>query len=250
MARQPLIAGNWKMNGSLAALAELEAMVEAAEAGLGARLLICPPATLLSGAAEIANGVVAIGGQDCHTGTSGAHTGDVSAEMLKDIGASHVILGHSERRADHGETDALVRAKTEAAWKAGLVAVVCIGETQGQRDAGETLDVLGTQLAGSLPDGVSEATTVVAYEPVWAIGTGRTPTAGDVAEVHAFLRKTIVERFGEAVGQGVALLYGGSVKPSNAAELLGVANVDGALVGGASLKADDFIAICRAASPS
>lgn len=252
MAQKPLIAGNWKMNGTLASLAELEAMVEAVETGLAdrVRLLVCPPATLLASAVEIANGVVAIGGQDCHTGTNGAHTGDVSASMLKDIGVSHVILGHSERRADHGETDALVREKTEAAWAAGLVAVVCVGETQDQRDGGKTLDVLGEQLAGSLPDGATGETTVIAYEPVWAIGTGLTPTADDVAAVHAFIRGTIVERFGEMQGQGISLLYGGSVKPGNATELLGIADVDGALVGGASLKADDFIAICRAARPS
>lgn len=251
MARKPLIAGNWKMNGTRASLAELQAMVAAATAGLGdgVDLLICPPATLLAEAVHLANRSVSIGGQDCHTGTSGAHTGDISAVMLADAGATHVIVGHSERRADHGEGDDLVRAKMQAARSAGLVAVVCVGETQDQRDAGETLGVLGAQLAGSLSDDVTAITTVVAYEPVWAIGTGRTPTAGDVAEVHAFIRRTLVERFG-VDGQDVRLLYGGSVKPSNAAELLGVDNVDGALVGGASLKADDFIAICRAVAPA
>ena len=187
-----------------------------------------------------------LGGQDCHSAASGAHTGDISAPMLRDAGASHVILGHSERRADHGETDALVRAKAEAALTAGLVAVICLGETGDDRDAGRTLDVVGAQLAGSVPDAATGANTVIAYEPVWAIGTGRTPTLGQIAEVHDFLRARLVDRFAE--GAAIRLLYGGSVKPANAAEIFAVANVDGALVGGASLKAQDFGPIVAALS--
>jgi triosephosphate isomerase len=188
-----------------------------------------------------------VGGQDCHPKASGAHTGDISAVMLKDAGASHVILGHSERRADHGETDALVRAKAEAAIGAGLVAVVCIGETEAERDAGKTLTVIGGQLDGSIPSGATAANLVIAYEPVWAIGTGRTPTLAEIGEVHAFLRGRLRGLIGEAA-DGVRLLYGGSVKPSNAAEIFAVADVDGALVGGASLKAADFGAIVAALS--
>nr|WP_188852453.1 triose-phosphate isomerase [Aureimonas glaciei] len=246
MSNRTLIAGNWKMNGDRAALAELGRIV-AAQPNLSARcdLLICPPAILLSEAVTIAGSSVAIGGQDCHADPSGAHTGDIAAEMLADIGVTHVLVGHSERRADHGESDAVVRAKALAAWRAGLVAIVCIGETEDERSAGQTLDILGRQLAGSLPDGVTAASTVVAYEPVWAIGTGKTATVADVEEAHAFIRTTLTARFGAAIGCAVRILYGGSVKPSNAAELLGVRNVDGALVGGASLKADDFIAICQ-----
>jgi triosephosphate isomerase len=246
MTNRTLIAGNWKMNGDRAALAELRRIVEA-QPGLTAQcdMLICPPATLLSEAVTIAGGLVAIGGQDCHAERSGAHTGDIAAEMLGDIGATHVLVGHSERRADHGESDAVVRGKALAAWRAGLVAVVCIGETEAERGSGQTLDILARQLAGSLPDGVTALSTVVAYEPVWAIGTGKTATVVDVEEAHAFIRKTLTARFGAAIGGAVRILYGGSVKPSNAAELLGADNVDGALVGGASLKADDFIAICQ-----
>ena len=246
MTNRTLIAGNWKMNGDRAALAELRRIVEA-QPGLTAHcdMLICPPATLLSQAVLVAGGLVAIGGQDCHAERSGAHTGDIAAEMLGDIGATHVLVGHSERRADHGESDAVVRGKALAAWRAGLVAIVCIGETEAERGAGQTLDILARQLAGSLPDGVTALSTVVAYEPVWAIGTGKTATVGDVEEAHAFIRKTLTARFGAAIGGAVRILYGGSVKPSNAAELLGADNVDGALVGGASLKADDFIAICQ-----
>jgi triosephosphate isomerase (TIM) len=241
---RPLIAGNWKMNGLKATLAEFEAMI----AGAGplaakADLVVCPPATLLAVFAKKARGSkLAVGAQDCHPKPSGAHTGDVSAEMLADSGASAVIVGHSERRADHGETDMLVRQKAEAAWRAGLVAIICIGETQDQRDAGQTLQVCGGQLAGSLPDGATAANTVVAYEPVWAIGTGRTPTAADVEQVHSFIRDRLTERF-KAEGERIRILYGGSVKPSNAAELMAVRNVNGALVGGASLKAADFLAI-------
>ena len=241
-----LIAGNWKMNGLAAALAEFEALNDAASAGLSERcdILLCPPATLLHAAGAKTTAIL-VGGQDCHAEESGAHTGEISAEMLKDAGASHVILGHSERRSDNGETDGLVAAKVKAAWRAGLVAIVCVGESEAQRDAGTTLKILGAQLSGSLPQGVSEDNTVIAYEPVWAIGTGRTPTVEDVAEVHAFLRERLVERFGK-IGATLRILYGGSVKPSNAAELLAVENVGGALVGGASLKAADFIAICQA----
>ena len=247
---RPLIAGNWKMNGSLGSLRELTEIVAAVREGAsdGVDLLICPPATFLSASHGILGEDVAVGGQDCHPASAGAHTGDIAAAMLADVGARYVIVGHSERRADHGESDALVRAKAEAAWAAGLIAVVCIGESEAQREAGQTLDVLGAQLAGSLADGVRPDTTVIAYEPVWAIGTGKTPTTDDVRLAHDFIRKTLAERYGEDVAAGVRILYGGSVKPSNAAELLGVDNVDGALVGGASLKAADFIAICKASA--
>jgi triosephosphate isomerase len=208
-----------------------------------ADLLVCPPATLIAGFTDKARGSkVVIGAQDCHPKASGAHTGDLSAEMLADSGARAIIVGHSERRADHGEGDALVRQKAEAAWRAGVTAIVCIGATRGQRDAGQTLDICGGQLAGSLPDGATAAKLVVAYEPVWAIGTGLTPTAKDVEEVHRFIRGVLTDRFG-AEGGRIRILYGGSVKPTNAAELMGVANVNGALVGGASLKAADFLAI-------
>ncbi|MEZ5849806.1 MAG: triose-phosphate isomerase [Hyphomicrobiaceae bacterium] len=242
---RPLVAGNWKMNGVKASLAEVEKL----KAGLGkagCEVMLCPPATLVGATVAAAAGsAIGIGGQDCHAKASGAHTGDIAAEMLKDAGAGAVIVGHSERRADHGETSAVVRAKCEAAHRAGLVAIVCVGETADERKAGQTLAVVGEQLAGSLPDGCTAATTVVAYEPVWAIGTGLTPTAADVAEVHAALRAALTTRFA-AEGAGMRLLYGGSVKPSNAVELMGVANVDGALVGGASLKADDFLGIIAA----
>jgi triosephosphate isomerase (TIM) len=216
----------------------------ASQVAAKADLLVCPPATLIAALAEKARGAktLSLGGQDCHPKASGAHTGDISAEMLADAGASAVIVGHSERRADHGETDALVRQKAEAAWRAGLTAIVCIGETQHHRDGGKTLDICGGQLAGSLPDGASSGNLVVAYEPVWAIGTGLTPTAGDVEQVHKFIRDHLVTRF-KAEGARIRILYGGSVKPSNAAELMAVANVNGALVGGASLKAADFLAI-------
>ncbi len=244
-AIRPLIAGNWKMNGLKAAMTELEAMLAGA-AGVATKcdLLVCPPATLLTAFAEKAKGskTLTIGAQDCHPKASGAHTGDLSAEMLADAGAKAVIVGHSERRADHGESDALVRQKAEAVWRAGLVAIVCIGETREQRDAGKTLDICGAQLKGSLPDGSTSANLVVAYEPVWAIGTGLTPTAEDAEQVHRFIRETLTSRF-KAEGADIRILYGGSVKPSNAAELMGVANVNGALVGGASLKAADFLAI-------
>ena len=239
---RPLVAGNWKMNGLSASGAELSKMAAGAD-GLKADLMVCPPATLVAAFAKAAEGSpIAIGGQDCHAAASGAHTGDISAEMLADAGATAVIVGHSERRTDHHETDAQVKAKALAAWRAGLTAIVCVGETRAEREAGKTLAVVGTQLAGSLPDGVAATRLVVAYEPVWAIGTGLTPTPADVAEVHAFIRKTLTDRFGEE-GSGVRILYGGSVKPSNAGELLAIADVNGALVGGASLKAEDFLGI-------
>ena len=244
-AIRPLVAGNWKMNGLKASLAEFEAMLAgASQVAAKADLLVCPPATLIATFAEKARGskTLAIGGQDCHPKASGAHTGDISAEMLADAGASAVIVGHSERRADHGETDGLVRQKAEAAWRAGLTAIVCIGETRHQRDGGKALDICGEQLRGSLPDGARAGNLVVAYEPVWAIGTGLTPTAADVEQVHKFIRDHLVTRF-KAEGARIRILYGGSVKPSNAAELMAVANVNGALVGGASLKAADFLAI-------
>lgn len=244
-AIRPLIAGNWKMNGLRASLAEFEAMLAGAPEVAGrADLLVCPPATLIAGFAEKARGskTLSIGAQDCHPKPSGAHTGDLSAEMLADAGASAIIVGHSERRADHGESDALVRQKAEAAWRAGLTAIVCIGETREQRDAGQALDVCGAQLKGSLPDGATSGNLVVAYEPVWAIGTGLTATAADVEQVHQFIRDTLTSRF-NGEGTKIRILYGGSVKPSNAAELMAVANVNGALVGGASLKAADFLAI-------
>lgn len=245
--RRPLIAGNWKMNGLKASMTELASIWQGAgDLGKKADLLICPPATLLfTSISVVGRSPLAIGAQDCHPAPSGAHTGDISAEMLADAGAAAVIVGHSERRADHGESDALVRSKAEAAWRAKLVAIVCVGETQTERDAGQALDVVGRQLAGSVPDGATAANLVVAYEPVWAIGTGRTPTTKDVEEVHGFIRAKLTERF-SAEGGGVRILYGGSVKPSNAAELMAVPNVDGALVGGASLKAVDFLAIAAA----
>jgi len=242
-----LAAGNWKMNGSPAALAELTALV-AAHPDPACEMLICPPATLIAQAAWTARGSrLGLGGQDCHASASGAHTGDISAAMLKDAGAGYVILGHSERRADHGETDAQVQAKALAAQAAGLVPIVCVGETEAQRDAGQTLAVIGAQLDGSVPEGATAAGLVVAYEPVWAIGTGRTPTLAEIAEVHAFLRARLQGLIG-AEAAGTRLLYGGSVKPSNAAEIFAVPHVDGALVGGASLKAADFGTIVAALS--
>ena len=242
-----LAAGNWKMNGVSASLGEIAALC-AAHPAPSCEMLICPPATLVAAAAQAARGTaLRIGGQDCHAKASGAHTGDISAAMLADAGATHVILGHSERRTDHAETDAQVKAKATAAQGAGLVAIVCIGETEAERDAGSTLDVVGRQLAGSVPEASSSANLVIAYEPVWAIGTGRTPTIDQIAEVHTFIRVRLVARFG-ADGNGVRILYGGSVKPSNATEIFAVPHVDGALVGGASLKAADFGPIVAALS--
>jgi len=246
-AIRPLIAGNWKMNGLKSSLAEFEAMLAgASDVAAKADLLVCPPATLIADFAQRARGntALAVGAQDCHTKPSGAHTGDLSAEMLADAGARAIIVGHSERRADHGETDIEVRQKAEAVWRAGLTAIVCIGETQHQRDQGQTLDICRGQLNVSLPDGSRSDNLVVAYEPVWAIGTGLTPTTQDVEQIHRFIRELLTARFKEE-GARIRILYGGSVKPSNAAELMAVSNVNGALVGGASLKAADFLAIAR-----
>ena len=246
-AIRPLIAGNWKMNGLKASMAEFEAMLAGAS-GVAAKadLLVCPPATLIAAFAEKARGskTLAVGAQDCHVKASGANTGDLSTEMLADAGASAIIVGHSERRADHNETDVLVRQKAEAVWRAGLTAIVCIGETQHQRDAGQTLDICREQLNVSLPDKARADNLVVAYEPVWAIGTGLTPTTGDVEQIHEFIRELLTARF-SSEGTRIRILYGGSVKPSNAGELMAIANVNGALVGGASLKAPDFLAIAR-----
>jgi triosephosphate isomerase len=242
---RPLVAGNWKMNGIKASRSEAMAVRDAI-ASSGCDVMIAPPATLISELAAACRGTrLAVGAQDCHAKASGAHTGDVSAEMVADAGATHVIVGHSERRADHGESDAIVRAKAEAVHRAGLTAIVCIGETEAERKAKRTLDVVRSQLAGSLP--AAAARTIVAYEPVWAIGTGLTPTAADVAEVHALIRQELVAKYGKS-GETMRILYGGSVKPANAKELMAVANVDGALVGGASLKAADFLGIISAYS--
>jgi triosephosphate isomerase len=248
-SRRPLIAGNWKMNGLRAdALALAKGVADGVKsAGWTDReILVCPPATLLMAVAEAVTGSGALaGGQNCHADKSGAHTGDLSAEMLKDAGASHVIVGHSERRTDCGETDAIVRAKAEAAWRAGLLPIVCIGETLAEREAGQAFQVLQTQLTGSVPAGATAAKLVVAYEPVWAIGTGKTPTVAEIAAAHAHIRQVLTGLMPDA--GAVRLLYGGSVKGSNAGELLAAGDVDGALVGGASLKADEFLAIAKAA---
>ncbi len=239
-----LAAGNWKMNGKGDSLAEIRALAEAHPAP-ACDVLICPPATLLSRLSDAAGSAIATGGQDCHANASGAHTGDISAEMIADAGGTYVIVGHSERRTDHGESDAIVRAKAEAAWRAGLIAIVCVGETLQEREAGKTLGIVGTQVIGSVPEGATAANTVVAYEPVWAIGTGKVPTLEEIAEVHDDIRARLKDRFGDEA-DGMRLLYGGSVKPSNADEIFGVSNVDGALVGGASLKAEDFGGIIAA----
>ncbi|MGE3306324.1 MAG: triose-phosphate isomerase [Rhizobiaceae bacterium] len=247
-AIRPLVAGNWKMNGLAASLAELHGMVRGFNGQLSAEAdaLICVPATLMTRAHDVlGSSSLKLGGQDCHAKASGAHTGDISAEMLKDAGASHVIVGHSERRTDHKESDADVAAKAQAAWRAGLIAIICIGETAAERQAGQTLDVLARQIAGSVPAGATNANTVIAYEPVWAIGTGLTPTVDDVAAAHSRIRAELAGRMGAEAAR-TRILYGGSVKPSNAVELLGVANVDGALIGGASLKAADFLGIAEA----
>jgi triosephosphate isomerase len=245
---KPLVAGNWKMNGLRDSLHEITAMATGLDAELTQKVdaLICPPATLVYlAAAAVQDTGVSIGGQDCHSAASGAHTGDLSADMMRDAEATHIIVGHSERRTDHGESSGEVRDKAEAVHAAGLVAIICIGETKDERDAGRTLDVIREQLAASVPDAANAGNTTIAYEPVWAIGTGVTPTAGDVEEAHAVMRQELEARFG-GDGASMRLLYGGSVKPANAAELMAVRNVDGALVGGASLKADDFLAICEA----
>jgi len=247
MEPRPLVAGNWKMNGGLAMLKEprlLAGMLT--DAKLRCDVMVCPPAILVQQIKAILKGSrIKLGGQDCHWEASGAHTGDISAEMLKEAGCSAVIAGHSERRANHGETDEMVAKKARAAHRAGLTAIICIGETLDERKAGKTLDVVSRQLQGSLPQGATADNTVIAYEPVWAIGTGLTPTTAEVAEVHSHIRADLAKLVGEE-GAAVRILYGGSVKPSNAAELLSAANVNGALVGGASLKAADFIGIIKA----
>lgn len=240
---RPLVAGNWKMNGLSGATVEFTKMAAGGAEIKAADLMICPPATLIAGFAAAAKGsVLKVGGQDCHAKASGAHTGDISAEMLADAGASAVIVGHSERRTDHHESDADVQAKALAAWRAGLIAILCVGEQLSQREAGQTLDIVGGQLDGSLPDGGTADNLVIAYEPVWAIGTGRTPTPADVAQVHGFIRQRLTARY-PGHGAGIRILYGGSVKPGNAQELLTIPDVNGALVGGASLTASDFLGI-------
>jgi triosephosphate isomerase len=242
-----LAAGNWKMNGTAASLAEALVLI-AAHPDPACEMLLCPPATLISRMAETVQGSrLKVGAQDSHAKPMGAHTGDISVMMLKDAGATHVILGHSERRTDHGETDALVRAKAEAVVDGGLVAIVCIGETEAERDAGTTLAVIGRQLDGSIPMAATAANLVIAYEPVWAIGTGRTPTLAEIAEVHSFLRGRLRGLIGDEASE-VRILYGGSVKPANASDIFAIPHVDGALVGGASLKAADFGAIVEALS--
>jgi triosephosphate isomerase len=244
--RRPLVAGNWKMNGGLEGAAVLARDIAAGSGDLPCELLVCPPAVYLHGVARmLADADVAVGGQDCHGDEAGAHTGDISAGMLRDCGCGYVIVGHSERRADHGEDDAAVCAKAAAAHRAGLIAIVCVGETGAERDAGRAHDVVARQLGGSLPDSTNSANTVIAYEPVWAIGTGRTPTPDEVQAVHQQMRALVAKNHGAAFGDQVRLLYGGSVNPGNAMVLMALADVDGALVGGASLKAGDFLAIAK-----
>jgi triosephosphate isomerase len=248
---RPLIAGNWKMHGTLREAAALAEAIRAGAAGSppAAELLICPPFPYVHALAVALLGQgIAVGAQDCHAAAKGAHTGDVAAPMLRDVGATHVILGHSERRANHAETDAGVRAKAEAALAAGLTPIICVGESEAERLAGQAEAVVGAQLAGSLPDGFAAAAGIVAYEPVWAIGTGRTPTEAEIAAMHAAIRDRLTARFG-AAGAGLRILYGGSMKPGNAAPILALANVDGGLIGGASLVAADFLAIAGAAKP-
>jgi triosephosphate isomerase (TIM) len=243
MTRRPLVAGNWKMNGLRASIDVLKKIIDGARALGDVDIIVCPPATLIACFADAARGTrVGIGGQDCHAEAAGAYTGAISAEMLRDAGAMAVILGHSERRRYHGETDSIVRAKVAAAHRAGLLAIVCVGETRAEHDAGRANEIVCTQLQGSLPD--TAENIVVAYEPVWAIGTGSTPTSDDVRAMHALIRERLSARFG-AAGETLRILYGGSVKPGNAKELLRIENVDGALVGGASLDAGEFLAIAE-----
>ena len=247
--RRRLIAGNWKMNGLKAEIAEIEAIAAGVGSGgaSGPECLICPPTTILAAArAAVGDRMLALGAQDCHTAEKGAHTGDISVGMLTDAGAGYIIVGHSERRADHGETDAIVKAKAEAVLAGGALPIVCIGETLGERQAGETLNVIATQMAGSIPDADPAGTVVVAYEPVWAIGTGLTPTSEQIAEVHSAIRGHLRDRFG-AGAEDVRILYGGSLNPKNADEILAIADVDGGLIGGASLKADSFLSIVASA---
>jgi triosephosphate isomerase len=245
--RRKLAAGNWKMNGLKAALAELDALKTAHSVAHSADILICPPATLIAAAAEACtDSPVAIGGQDCHAETAGAFTGDISAEMLVDSGACAVILGHSERREAHEESSELVRAKARTAQAAGLCTIICVGESLAQREAANTLDIIAGQLAASLPDSSTADNLVIAYEPIWAIGTGKIPSMAQISEVHDFIRARLERRFGADIGRGVRLLYGGSVTAENAKQIFDVPNVDGALVGGASLKADSFSPIIKA----
>jgi triosephosphate isomerase len=243
-----LLAGNWKMNGLRASLAEIRALTRGlAETPPRGDILVCPPATLIAEAAKAAEGgPVAIGGQDCHPLASGAFTGDISAEMLRDAGATAVIIGHSERRLYHGEIDSLISAKVKAACRAGLTAILCVGESQAQREQGRATRVVAAQLEASIPAEIAASDLVIAYEPIWAIGTGKTPRAAEIAQMHEAVRSLLTTRFG-AEATEIRILYGGSVKPENAAEILGVSNVDGALIGGASIKAADFLAIIRAA---
>jgi triosephosphate isomerase (TIM) len=247
MALRKLIAGNWKMNGNLAVLAELDAIAAAAGSNPDVDVAICPPATLIAPAVARAPGL-AIGGQDCHWNESGAHTGCLSTDMLWEAGARLVIVGHSERRTDNFETDADVRSKAARAMSGRMRVIVCVGETETQRDQGRAVEVVTGQVTGSVPEDAHSSQLIIAYEPVWAIGTGRTPTVAEVAEIHAAIRATLIEMLGEDGGQ-IQILYGGSVKPGNAAELLHIPNVDGALVGGASLTASDFVPIIEAANP-
>lgn len=248
MARaRPLVAGNWKMNGTKLNLADLETLKAGIRHSEGVDVAVFPPATLISRAAVmVANSPVAVGGQDCHPAPSGAHTGDISAEMLADAGAKMVILGHSERRAAHDEDDSLVRSKVQAGWRAGLQVILCVGETEAERRAGDADSVVASQLEGSIPDAATADKLVVAYEPVWAIGTGVTPTTDDIRAMHAHIRSCLTQRFG-AGSDGIGILYGGSVKADNAASIFAVPGVDGALVGGASLKVKEFLAIVAAA---
>ena len=244
---KPLVAGNWKMNGVSKSVSEINGLKEKLTNTPNCDVLICPPATLIMAFSHILKGTpVNLGGQTCHTNASGAHTGDISAEMLKNCGANYVITGHSERRMDHGELDRIVKAQTEAAWRAGLKAILCVGELIGERKADLTLKVVERQLKNSIPEGATAENLIIAYEPVWAIGTGLTPTIADVAEVHTFMRNYLIGALGSDIGSNIRLLYGGSVKPGNAKELMAASNVNGALVGGASLKADDFAGIIAA----
>lgn len=240
-----LVAGNWKMNGLASSLGELEALKEAlVSVSATAEVLVCPPFTLIGQASKVVNGVFALGGQDCHAQAAGAHTGDIAAEMLADAGASYVIVGHSERRQNHGERDRDVAAKANAAWRAGLVAIICIGESLDQRSEGIAHAICAGQIENSVPGDAVAANTVIAYEPVWAIGTGKTPTSDEITEMHSFIRRCLTERLGPTAQQ-MRILYGGSVKPDNAAEILNLPEVNGALVGGASVKCADFLRIIR-----
>lgn len=246
--RTILIAGNWKMNGNLDMATDLINGIKAGAPLENTEMLVCPPFPYLAAAVSLASGSgIKVGAQTCHSETSGAHTGDVAAEMLSDVGCTYVLVGHSERRTDHDETDADVMAQARAAHRAGLNAIICVGETEAERDAGNTLDVVATQIGGSIPEEADAENTVIAYEPVWAIGTGRTPTTDEVQDVHAAIRANLAEQLGQGVADKIRILYGGSMKPNNAKELLALADVDGGLIGGASLKAEDFLGIARSA---